>query len=338
VLIVRERQQAIEEPSFSVLDEQPETKHAAVAFSPDGSLAAWSLDKSIKVTATVSPKSVRWSAQADQNVHALAFSPAGEMLVAGEDGAARVYATADGRRMTDFDLVMPNVAADTIAISGSSLLAVGTRWGDIVVGPLGDPLNAKRWSTLGFAHLPGVAPPPVISDRIPGGISAVSFSHSGAVLASGGYDNEVRVWAMPSGELVREFTDFRDYVNSVAFSPEDDFIAMASEERRIKIYPLVDGPSPYSAQTLGAARGIAFGPSGRWVAVNVVERDRNYIEFYAVARSLEEWRTTEQFPQRLKHPTPVTAFAVSPKEETVLTASQDGTVRIWRFVLSAKRP
>ena len=56
-------------------------------------------------------------------------------------------------------------------------------------------------------------------------VGSVSFSPDGRTLASGSWDNTIRLWDVETGDHIRTLTGHTDPVYSVAFSPDGSTIA-----------------------------------------------------------------------------------------------------------------
>ncbi|MCP4372529.1 MAG: hypothetical protein GY797_31150, partial [Deltaproteobacteria bacterium] len=68
------------------------------------------------------------------------------------------------------------------------------------------------------------------------GVRSVAFSPDGKFLASGSYDNTVRLWEVSTGEQLRELTGHSDSVWSVAFSPDGKFLASGSDDKTVRLW------------------------------------------------------------------------------------------------------
>jgi len=68
----------------------------------------------------------------------------------------------------------------------------------------------------------------------------LQFSPDGIWLATGGYDNIVRLWDAETGKLKHAFAGHTDYVGCLSFSPDGQFLASASGDKTIRIWNIKD--------------------------------------------------------------------------------------------------
>jgi WD40 repeat protein len=99
-----------------------------------------------------------------------------------------------------------------------------------------------------------------------GGIRTVAFQPKGHLLATGGFDNLVRVWSDTDRPLL-ELRGHEGVVRAVAFSPNGKFLASASEDGRIIFWDVSTGNKLAAFEKhFGAVTSLAFLPDGRLVS------------------------------------------------------------------------
>ncbi|KAK0723422.1 hypothetical protein B0T26DRAFT_801956 [Lasiosphaeria miniovina] len=67
-------------------------------------------------------------------------------------------------------------------------------------------------------------------------VSSVAFSPDSALVASGSWDQTVRLWRSDTGECVQELKGHSDSVSSVAFSPDSALVASGSRDRTVRLW------------------------------------------------------------------------------------------------------
>jgi WD40 repeat protein len=69
--------------------------------------------------------------------------------------------------------------------------------------------------------------PALVYAGVHSGGSSVGFSHSGDLLASGGWEGTVHVWRLPGGKSLGHWQAHGDSVNGLAFSADDRYLVTA---------------------------------------------------------------------------------------------------------------
>ncbi|RKH07096.1 nSTAND1 domain-containing NTPase [Corallococcus carmarthensis] len=273
------------------------------------------------------------------------FSPDGQWVVtASLDNTARVW-RADGRgeprvlrghqgavRMATFGGPLGEwiltVSSDTTARLWSTRedapprLLTGHRstvlWGGF--GPDGkQAVTASIDATARVWRLD--APRDSLPLQEPGGfVWSVAVGPDGTQVATASQDGAVRLWS-EDGRLVRVLRGHAQDVRSVVFSPDGRWLLTASLDGTARLWPS-DG-SVEGRRVLVAQRepffGAAFSPDGLWVALASSPR---------ATRILRVDGTRAPLPLE-GHGDQVRSVAFSADGRRLITASQDGTARIW---------
>ncbi|KAK3957075.1 hypothetical protein QBC32DRAFT_1799 [Pseudoneurospora amorphoporcata] len=151
-------------------------------------------------------------------------------------------------------------------------------------------------------------------------VLSVAFSPDGQRLASGSYDNTIKIWDPASGSCLQTLEGHRYSVRSVAFSPDGQRLASGSDDNTIKIW---DPASGSCLQTLeghrDSVRSVAFSPDGQRLASG---SDDNTIKIWDPA-SGSCLQTLEG------HSDSVRSVAFSPDGQRLASGSDDKTIKIW---------
>jgi WD40 repeat protein len=80
-------------------------------------------------------------------------------------------------------------------------------------------------------------------------VNSVTFSQDGKRIASGSWDDTIRVWDAETGDVVSgPFQGHSDEVNSVAFSKDGNRIVSGSDDMTIRVWDVGDFEAPRSSK------------------------------------------------------------------------------------------
>jgi tricorn protease-like protein len=149
---------------------------------------------------------------------------------------------------------------------------------------------------------------------------SVAFSPDGRRLASGSWNNTIKLWDVATGQEVRTLSGHNSGVLSVAFSPDGRLLASASGDHTVKLWDVETGQEVRTLREhTDVVRSVAFSPDGRLLASG---SDDHTVKFWNVATG-QEVRTLRG------HTDEVRSVAFSPDGRLLASASSDQTVKLW---------
>ncbi len=300
----------------------------SAALSPDGMLLA--SGRQDGVVALWDMRTEKLSAALGGHiatVKSVAFSSDGTLLASGEREHARLWDVHKGQLIAVFK---HRAIVESVAFSpnGKILACV-----DDTCIRLWDTKRQKRIAVLGkqppreittfwdrlYARFISIEPFRDYPDPYVSTIQSVAFSPDGKLLASGGFDNKVRVWNVAKRREIftRELDEYSD-IYAVAFSPDGKTVASAGIHRKIHLWHPAERKLIGTLNTQGWCKALAFSPDGRFLAAGA-EAKVGVWDMAAHAQVM-----TLEGCQRI-----VNSVTFSRDGKTLVASSEDGTIRVW---------
>ncbi|MGH3853725.1 MAG: TIR domain-containing protein [Pseudonocardiaceae bacterium] len=218
-----------------------------IGWSPDGRLLATpSTDGTVRIWDTDSGACLRTIRQ-DESVVAAAFHPDGSILATGGIGGTCLWDVDSGKLRDRF--------------SSDSCYAVAFSPHGRILASTNDPDVVTLWELSTSSELLRTAH--TRSAR------SVAFDGEGDMLATGGADGTVRLWAILSGQRLCALDGHSETVTSVAFHPGGGILASAGFDRTIRLWDVATGGTVSTLEGhTNAVLDISVSGDGRVLASN----------------------------------------------------------------------
>jgi RNA polymerase sigma factor (sigma-70 family) len=299
----------------------------SVAVSPDGrvvaSASSW-FDPTIYLWDAATGRQLQTLNEPNKYVSDVAFTQNSRILVAGGQGAVRLWDVVEGKQLREFSINEANreeahkVLATRLAANGKTLAAVET--------PIhGKMFTLRTWDVITGKELikREVAIDPFVLAFAPDAKTLASAAGRGVVLVNvaTGKRREVRTAHEPHEPIV--------------FSPDSRILAVSCfqpnpppqigwDTRVIGVYDLEEGGEPVTLDT-GPLRHAAFSQDGRYLAT----AGRDDLRLWELASGREMLRYPQPEPSYTHHRYSVGSLAFSPDGHRLVTGMPNTTVLLW---------
>ncbi|MBN1203082.1 MAG: WD40 repeat domain-containing protein [Anaerolineae bacterium] len=278
-------------------------------------LASGSSDGTVKLWAAPGGELIQTLQGHSDTVLSVAFSPDGTLLASGSaDGSVIVWSVSDGAPL--HTLSGEYNAASRLAFSpDGALLAVGYPGdNDGIMCTLNSMVRLWSVSDGELAH-------ELMGESCD--INNVAFNQAGTSLTAVGGDN-IRVWALPGGELVQEATIYGQNVTAAAFTSSQGLLVVGR---------------------IGGTVGLVSVPNGETVCTREGHKVNDYMRVFSAVVSADGtraftgceygvirwWSLVNEQPVRMlgSHDDAVIAFAFSPDRSLLASCTNQGNLYLW---------
>jgi WD40 repeat protein len=252
-------------------------------------------------------------------VNALAYTPSAEFV------AVARYGDVEIRTARGFTLLRVlaghtgNINALTFSADGSRLFAAG--------GQPGLAGEVREWrvsdGTL-IRTLKGHKD----------AIYSAALSPDGKILATGSYDQKIKLWHAGTGEEIRTLSGHNGCVYDLAFRSDGKILASASADRTVKLWDVASGERRETfSQPLKEVYCVAFSPDGKRLYAGGAD---NRIRVWQISESAAE-TTNPILESKFAHEGTVLNLVISADSKTLASSADDGTVKVWDAIEMKER-
>jgi mono/diheme cytochrome c family protein len=157
-------------------------------------------------------------------------------------------------------------------------------------------------------------------------IYALALSPDGRVLATGSYDQKIKLWSTETGAELKTLSGHNGCVYGLAFRRDGKILASASADRTVKLWDVASGERRDTlTQPLKEVYTITFSPDGKRLAAGGVD---NRIRVWQVSEKATE-TTNPLMYSRFGHEGAILRLVYSADGHTLLSAADDRTVKFW---------
>ncbi len=240
-------------------------------------------------------------------------------------------------------------------------------------GTSGQPSGSNRPQTPGTPAFRPSSRPPNSGSRGPHSlrtltehsrwVMAVTISPNGQTIASGGLDDTIRIWHLPTGELKRTLMGHTKGVNSLTISPDGQTLASCSDDDTVRLWHLESGKL---IRTLNGhsrdVNSVVISADGQFLASGSEDRtvvlwklatgeplrtfpglagmirsvalspDGQFLASGGLDNQIKLWnlKTGTQIRTFAKsHFNSVNAITITPDSKTLISGSKDKTLKVW---------
>ena len=152
-------------------------------------------------------------------------------------------------------------------------------------------------------------------------VDSLCFSPDGKHLASGSWDQTIKIWDTTTGELLRTLVGHTNFIDSVRYSPNSELLASGSSDGTVKLWNANNGKelATLSGHT-DKVWAVAFSSDSSLVASGGPDGSIR-IHSTTDGQFIRSLATTESFG--------VTSLSFSPDQNLLVSGTDSGNIYVW---------
>src|SRR5882724_63792 len=157
-------------------------------------------------------------------------------------------------------------------------------------------------------------------------IYAMALSPDGKMLATGSYDQKIKLWDIVTGKEIKTLSGHNGCVYHLAFRPDGRILASASADRTVKLWDVTSGERRETlSQSLKEVFAVVFSPDGKHLFAGGAD---NRIRVWEVSETAAE-TTNPILRSKFAHEGAILNLAFSSDGNTLISAADDRTIKLW---------
>ena len=157
-------------------------------------------------------------------------------------------------------------------------------------------------------------------------IYALAISPDGTTLATGSYDQKIKLWNVVAGQEIRTMSGHNGCVRDLAFRPDGRILASASADRTVKLWDVMTGERRETlSQPIKEVYCVAFSADGKRLFAGGAD---NRIRIWEISENAAE-NTNPLLVSKFAHEGAILKLVFSSDGSLLLSSGEDRTVKLW---------
>ncbi len=246
-------------------------------------------------------------------VNVLAKSPAEKTVAVGGYGGVELRSASDFAFQRALDGSRGNVNAVAFSADGSQIFAAA-----------GEPAlfgEVRQWNVADGKLVR-------VFEGHRDAIYSLALSPDGKILATGSYDQKIKLWDVEAGKEIKTLSGHNGCVYGLVFRPDGKILASASADRTVKLWDVASGQRRETfSQPLKEQFAVAFSADGKKLVAGGAD---NRIRVWEISETAAE-TTNPILETKFAHEGAILNLVFSSDGKTLLSSADDGTVKLWNF-------